>query len=69
MDANNQQSIEETLKIYGKYDDFCAILNFIRISKRNDISSFMFKAQKIIIQAKACPELCIKGKQVDSNRR
>jgi hypothetical protein len=42
------QEIEEILKLHNKYKDFCNIIDFLNKTKRENISSFMFKIKNIV---------------------
>jgi len=47
-EPKTRDEIEEIIKLRGKYDDFCQIINFLNKTKRNDPNSFMFKVKKIV---------------------
>jgi hypothetical protein len=46
----DRQNAKEILELYGKYNDFCSILNFLNDTKRSHLKEFTFKIQTQVKQ-------------------
>lgn len=46
--VTDRKEVEDNLKIRGKYNDVLSIIDFMNLTKRTDITDFMFKVKKTV---------------------